>query len=127
LAAGQSCARRRCGGRLCRTRRRPPRGRTAPRGPADAARPPSVRHRISRCVGRDHGWWGMTAAASEELRERLRTWLAEHTPRDWRAQAAASDAAFVSVQRDWMRTLDDGGWAAPKWPAEHGGLGASVA
>ncbi|HWL42973.1 MAG TPA: acyl-CoA dehydrogenase family protein [Ilumatobacter sp.] len=68
-----------------------------------------------------------TGAGLDELRARLRSWLDEHTPLGWRVRAAESDAAFVQVQREWMATLDTGGWAVPKWPVEHGGLGATVA
>jgi alkylation response protein AidB-like acyl-CoA dehydrogenase len=62
------------------------------------------------------------------LRERYRAWLEAHVPAGWRSQVEAGgrDAA-VALGRAWMRELDDGGWAAPSWPVEHGGMNATVA
>ncbi|HKE75878.1 MAG TPA: acyl-CoA dehydrogenase family protein [Acidimicrobiales bacterium] len=60
----------------------------------------------------------------DAFRHTYRAWLAEHVPPDWRA-AEADDP--VAVSRAWMRELDGGGYAAPGWPVEHGGMAASLA
>jgi alkylation response protein AidB-like acyl-CoA dehydrogenase len=62
------------------------------------------------------------------LRERYRAWLEAHVPAGWRdrVEAGGRDAA-VALGRAWMRELDEGGWAAPGWPVEHGGMAATVA
>jgi len=61
------------------------------------------------------------------LRADVRGWLDRNLPRGWeeRLRGAASDE-FVAFHKDWVCTLDDGGWLVPHWPAEHGG-GYSVA
>jgi alkylation response protein AidB-like acyl-CoA dehydrogenase len=55
-----------------------------------------------------------------DFRERVRTWLAEHVPREKRpippTEARSYDLA-------WQRTMFDGGWAGISWPSEFGGLG----
>jgi len=54
----------------------------------------------------------------DDLRTRYRAWLAEHVPADWTDD--------VATARWWMRERDEGGWAAPAWPVEHGGMAAST-
>jgi alkylation response protein AidB-like acyl-CoA dehydrogenase len=48
-----------------------------------------------------------------KLRGELRGWLEEN----WKDGMA---------QEDWFKVLADSGWAAPLWPAEYGGRGASA-
>ena len=58
------------------------------------------------------------------FREELRAWLAENRP-----AAEPSDGgedAHYAWRRDWQRRLYDAGWAAPAWPSEYGGRGASL-
>ncbi|HTA15935.1 MAG TPA: acyl-CoA dehydrogenase family protein [Solirubrobacteraceae bacterium] len=58
------------------------------------------------------------------FREDLRAWLSENRP-----AAEPSDGgedAHYGWRRDWQRRLYDAGWAAPAWPAEYGGRGASL-
>ena len=58
------------------------------------------------------------------FRDELRAWLAANRP-----EAAPSDGgedAQYAYRRDWQRKLYDAGWAAPAWPAEYGGRGASL-
>ncbi|MFZ1154281.1 MAG: acyl-CoA dehydrogenase family protein [Solirubrobacteraceae bacterium] len=58
------------------------------------------------------------------FREELRAWLADNPP-----AAEPSDGgedAHYGWRRDWQRRLYDAGWAAPAWPAEYGGRGASL-
>src|ERR1700682_4017301 len=57
-------------------------------------------------------------------REELRTWLAGNPPAQ-EPEAGGEDPHY-SWRRDWQRRLYDAGWAAPAWPAEYGGRGASL-
>jgi alkylation response protein AidB-like acyl-CoA dehydrogenase len=72
------------------------------------------------------------AAVAEEpedaatLRAEVRAWMAVHAaphgPR--RSPLEAPDTPeFTARARRWQATLDDGGWAVPGWPVEHGGRG----
>jgi alkylation response protein AidB-like acyl-CoA dehydrogenase len=57
------------------------------------------------------------------FRDDLRGWL-ESNP----APDPPSDGGETTVyqwRRDWQRQLYEGGWAAPSWPAEFGGRGAT--
>ncbi len=58
------------------------------------------------------------------FRDELRGWLAENQPEAKPAADAGDDAQFA-YRRDWQRRLYDAGWAAPAWPTEYGGRGAS--
>jgi len=58
------------------------------------------------------------------FREELRSWLAENRPAQEPRQGG-EDARYA-WRRDWQRRLYDAGWAAPAWPAEYGGRGASL-
>lgn len=60
------------------------------------------------------------------LRQEVRTWLADHAPRDWRARST-SEAAFLELQRSWFAALVEGGYAVPHWPAGWPGGGRSLA
>lgn len=66
--------------------------------------------------------------AAESFREGFRAWLEEALP----AVAAAGDPAAggqdaqMALRKRWGRALFDGGWAAPQWPEEHGGLGLGI-
>jgi alkylation response protein AidB-like acyl-CoA dehydrogenase len=52
----------------------------------------------------------------------VRDWCDTHVPADWRrTQATASRDDFVAFQNEWLRLLDDAGWAVPHWPAAWGG------
>src|SRR3984885_5328065 len=53
------------------------------------------------------------------FRDELRAWLAGNPPAD------AGDDAQFAYRREWQRHLYDAGWAAPAWPTEYGGRGAS--
>ena len=60
----------------------------------------------------------------DAFRRRLRAWLAENYPRDWRKDALRP---FRRLRGDdlvtWLRRLHAAGLRAPSWPAEHGGMG----
>ncbi len=58
------------------------------------------------------------------FRDELRAWLAENPPEAKPPADAGEDAQFA-WRRDWQRHLYDAGWAAPAWPTEYGGRGAS--
>jgi alkylation response protein AidB-like acyl-CoA dehydrogenase len=58
------------------------------------------------------------------FREELRAWLAENRPS--KQPSEGSEDAQYAWRRDWQRKLYDAGWAAPAWPAEYGGRGASL-
>src|SRR3954452_17160782 len=58
------------------------------------------------------------------FRDELRGWLAENPPPP--EPAGGGEDTSYAWRRDWQRTLYDAGWAAPAWPAEYGGRGASL-
>ena len=58
------------------------------------------------------------------FREELRAWLADNPPAP--EPSESGEDAHYAWRRDWQRKLYDGGWAAPAWPAEYGGRGASL-
>jgi len=58
------------------------------------------------------------------FRDELRGWLADNPP-EAKPPADADDDAQFAYRRDWQRRLYDAGWAAPAWPREYGGRGAS--
>ena len=58
------------------------------------------------------------------FREELRRWLAANPSGP--APAGGSDDEDFRWRRAWQRRLYDGGWAAPHWPTEFGGRGASL-
>lgn len=64
---------------------------------------------------------------SSEIRTRLRSFLAEQLPAEWRdaRPGALDDDAMVQIRREWGRTLHAGGWAGPTLGVENGGLGLS--
>jgi alkylation response protein AidB-like acyl-CoA dehydrogenase len=58
------------------------------------------------------------------FRAELRAWLADNPPDPEPTQA--SEDAHYAWRRGWQRKLYDAGWAAPSWPAEYGGRGATL-
>jgi alkylation response protein AidB-like acyl-CoA dehydrogenase len=58
------------------------------------------------------------------FREELRAWLADNKPAQ--EPTAGGEDAHYAWRRDGQRRLYDAGWAAPAWPAEYGGRGASL-
>jgi alkylation response protein AidB-like acyl-CoA dehydrogenase len=63
-------------------------------------------------------------ARESAFREELQGWLARNPPDP--EPARGDEATRFEWRRDWQRRLSDGGWAAPHWPAEHGGRGATL-
>src|SRR6476619_3912965 len=58
------------------------------------------------------------------FRDELRGWLAANQPGP--APTDGGEDAQYAWRRDWQRRLYDAGWAAPAWPTEYGGRGASL-
>src|SRR5438309_4035111 len=57
------------------------------------------------------------------FRDELRSWLAENRPEE---RPGGDEDAEYAWRRAWQRRLYDAGWAAPAWPTEYGGRGASL-
>jgi alkylation response protein AidB-like acyl-CoA dehydrogenase len=57
------------------------------------------------------------------FRDELRAWLADNAPDP--KPAEAGDEAQLAWRRDWQRRMYEAGWAAPAWPVEYGGRGAT--
>src|SRR5215469_7062868 len=57
------------------------------------------------------------------FRDELRSWLAENPPDPEPTQGG--EDAHNAWRREWQRRLYDAGWAAPHWPTEYGGRGAT--
>ncbi len=58
------------------------------------------------------------------FRDELRAWLAANHPDA--APADGGEDTHYAWRRDWQRRLYEAGWAAPAWPTEYGGRGASL-
>jgi alkylation response protein AidB-like acyl-CoA dehydrogenase len=58
------------------------------------------------------------------FRDELRGWLANNRPDP--EPTEAGEEAHYARRRDWQRRMYDAGWAAPAWPTEYGGRGASL-
>ncbi|HXW59150.1 MAG TPA: acyl-CoA dehydrogenase family protein, partial [Solirubrobacteraceae bacterium] len=52
----------------------------------------------------------------------LRAWLAENKPQ---SSSNGDEDSSYARRRDFQRQLYEGGWAAPAWPTEYGGRGAT--
>ena len=61
----------------------------------------------------------------QAFREEVRAWIREAYDPELRAMMAESKNGFLDKegQRRWQKLLHARGWAAPDWPAEHGGPG----
>ena len=54
------------------------------------------------------------------FRAKVRAWLADNAPKNWRLQAS-DDAAMGRLTRTWHRKLYEGGFIGLSWPTEYGG------
>jgi alkylation response protein AidB-like acyl-CoA dehydrogenase len=61
-------------------------------------------------------------ADQAEFRDEVRTWLAEHAPREPRPHLDAT--AMREYDLAWQRTQWEGGWAGIAWPERYGGPGS---
>src|SRR4051812_34772356 len=67
----------------------------------------------------------LTFSESETaFRDELRRWLTDNPPSP-KPDDGGEETSYA-WRRDWQRRLYDGGWAAPHWPTEYGGRGASL-
>jgi alkylation response protein AidB-like acyl-CoA dehydrogenase len=69
------------------------------------------------------------STAEEQFRLELRRWLEEHLPPGWGTpgyQYPKSYEEWVTLRRQWDRTLHAGGYAGLSWPTEYGGRGATL-
>jgi alkylation response protein AidB-like acyl-CoA dehydrogenase len=64
------------------------------------------------------------SARESAFRDELRAWLANNEPPP--EPTEGGEDAHYAWRRDWQRRLYDAGWAAPAWPVEYGGRGASL-
>ena len=64
------------------------------------------------------------SARESAFRDELRAWLADNKPPP--EPTEGGEDAHYGWRRDWQRRLYDAGWAAPAWPVEYGGRGASL-
>lgn len=63
----------------------------------------------------------------EALRGQVRGWLDANAPKGWReAYKTMTHAEFAAAQRSWFRTLVEGGYAVPHWPAGWPGGGRTL-
>jgi alkylation response protein AidB-like acyl-CoA dehydrogenase len=64
--------------------------------------------------------------ADTELRLRLRNWIADHLPKDWRGRESGEfwgNKQLFEINREWDRMLYSGGWKGLTWPTKFGGQG----
>ena len=59
----------------------------------------------------------------EAFRDELRAWLAAHLPKE---RVPDDDEARRVFQREWQKTLADGGWVGVQWPRAYGGRDATL-
>jgi alkylation response protein AidB-like acyl-CoA dehydrogenase len=66
-------------------------------------------------------------AQEEAFRDEVRTWLEANLPASWRQDGKGGyrDEEDTDLQREWQRTLHQGGWLKLGWPKEAGGRGAT--
>jgi alkylation response protein AidB-like acyl-CoA dehydrogenase len=57
------------------------------------------------------------------FRDELRSWFAANDPGP---EPHADERRHYAWRRDFQRRLYEGGWAAPHWPVEYGGRGATL-
>ena len=63
----------------------------------------------------------------ESFRREVRSWLEAKLPAGWRQDGKGGyrDEEDTELQREWQRTLYEGGWLKLGWPKEAGGRGAT--
>jgi len=65
----------------------------------------------------------------ERFRRKVSDWLLRHLPPGWGTPAFRAPRTMeeqVAFAKDWLRQLNDGGWAGLSWPKEYGGRGSSL-
>ncbi len=62
---------------------------------------------------------------ADVFREKIRAFLAEHLPADWKGVGALSRPDARAFTETWRSTLAASGYLAVSWPKEYGGAGLS--
>ena len=62
---------------------------------------------------------------AEAYRAKVRTFLAEHLPPDWKGLGALEPPEAQRFVQDWRRTLYENGFLGVSWPVRYGGGGLS--
>ena len=62
---------------------------------------------------------------AEQFREKVRAFLGERLPHDWKGIGALDREAARQFTAQWRRTLYENGFLAASWPVEYGGGGMS--
>jgi len=66
-------------------------------------------------------------ADAEAFRGEVRAWLTENLPDGWFDEGFSMDNdAKLEFQKNWTRTLFEGGWICATWPTEYGGRGLTT-
>ena len=68
----------------------------------------------------------MTIRAGDGLREQTRSWIADHLPPAWRADATDYVTPDLAALKDWEARLHRAGLAGIAWPKDYGGHGATL-
>lgn len=63
----------------------------------------------------------LDSLSDEAFRKRLRDWLEEYYPPEWRRPVIFRLRG--DSEKRWLRLMHDHGWRLPSWPKEYGGLG----
>jgi alkylation response protein AidB-like acyl-CoA dehydrogenase len=64
---------------------------------------------------------------AESFRTEIRAWLEEHLPQGWGEPGFhMTSEEKKTFNRDWVKTLHEGGWICASWPTEYGGKGLSL-
>jgi alkylation response protein AidB-like acyl-CoA dehydrogenase len=61
---------------------------------------------------------------AEIFRHSFRTWLEANFPKEWNHEVTGEK--LVQRRKEWGKMLGQGGWVAPAWPKEYGGLGLTI-
>jgi alkylation response protein AidB-like acyl-CoA dehydrogenase len=61
---------------------------------------------------------------AESFRKDFRSWLEANYPSEWNHEVTGDQ--HVQRRKAWGKMLGQGGWVAPAWPKEYGGLGLSI-
>lgn len=61
---------------------------------------------------------------AESFRKDFRSWLEANYPGEWNHEVTGDQ--HVQRRKAWGKMLGQGGWVAPAWPKEYGGLGLSI-
>lgn len=64
------------------------------------------------------------ALPDDVFRQRLRRWLEENYPPEWRRPIVLRLRG--DEEKRWLRMLYDGGYRCPSWPRDFGGMGLSI-